>query len=537
VSYIGAQPTTGSFPFDQFSGNGSTTAFTLTYAPASTTSIIVAISGVVQNPNLYSVIGTTITFSPAPPSGTNNISVLYLGLPVIGVSSPGNTAYFSSTSFTATASQTTFTPSGSYQVGFINVIRNGSQLAPADYTATNGTTVVLNNACTAGDVVVIEVYTLTSISNALPLTGGTVTGATTFNTDVTVNGGLASGYTGFKNRIINPGMVIDQRNNGASVTPANGAYVIDRYQCILSQASKYSVQRSTTAPAGFINSMLITSLSAYSIVASDIFHVLQPIEGLNVSDLAWGTASAATVTLSFQVRSSLTGAFGGSLVNAAEDRSYPFSYTISAANTWETKTITVPGDTTGTWLTTNGIGIRCHFTIGVGSNYTATAGAWTAGAKFAPTGATSVVGTNGATLYITGVQLERGSNATSFEFRDYGRELILCQRYYWVINGAQLGGASETQVGMFTYQQANGAYVILQNPVQMRTGANITVSGNLQWTQNGTQTTVTNVTGVLSNPYNNMLGINVISGLTVGTTGRLSIAGSATGVIQFSSEL
>jgi hypothetical protein len=196
VSYIGAQPTTGSFPFDQFSGDGSTTAFTLTYAPASTTSIIVAISGVVQNPNLYSVIGTTITFSPAPPSGTNNISVLYLGLPVIGVSSPGNTAYFSSTSFTATGGQTTFAPSGSYQVGFINVIRNGSQLAPADYTATDGTTVVLNNACTAGDVVVIEVYTLTSISDALPLTGGTVTGATTFNAGV--NLATSSGNVGIK---------------------------------------------------------------------------------------------------------------------------------------------------------------------------------------------------------------------------------------------------------------------------------------------------------------------------------------------------
>jgi len=176
MSYIGAQPTTASFPFDQFSGNGSTTAFTLTYAPASTTSIIVAVSGVVQNPNTYSVISTTLTFSGAPPSGTNNISVLYLGLPVIGVASPGNTAYFSSTSFTATASQTTFTPSGSYTVGFINVIRNGSQLAPADYTATNGTTVVLANACTAGDIVVIEVYTLTSIANAIPQSGGTFTG-------------------------------------------------------------------------------------------------------------------------------------------------------------------------------------------------------------------------------------------------------------------------------------------------------------------------------------------------------------------------
>jgi hypothetical protein len=195
MSYIGAQPTTGSFPFDQFSGNGSTTAFTLTYAPASPTSIIVAISGVVQNPNLYSVIGTTITFSPAPPAGTNNISVLYLGLPVIGVSSPGNTAYFSSTSFTATGGQTTFTPSGSYTVGFINVIRNGSQLAPADYTATNGTTVVLNNACTAGDIVVIEVYTLTSISNALPLTGGTVTGASTFSAQLTANNLVSANAT------------------------------------------------------------------------------------------------------------------------------------------------------------------------------------------------------------------------------------------------------------------------------------------------------------------------------------------------------
>lgn len=195
MSYVGATPTTAAFPFDQFSGNGSTTAFTLTYAPASTTSIIVSISGVVQNPNTYSVVGTTLNFSPAPPTGTNNIAVLYLGLPVIGVSSPGNTAYFSSTSFTATAGQTTFTPSGSYTPGFINVIRNGAQLAPANYTATNGTTVVLGNACTAGDIVVIEVFTLTSISNALPLTGGTVTGATTFSAQVTANNLVSANAT------------------------------------------------------------------------------------------------------------------------------------------------------------------------------------------------------------------------------------------------------------------------------------------------------------------------------------------------------
>ena len=176
MSYIGAQPTTGSFPFDQFSGNGSTTAFTLTYAPASATSIIVAISGVVQNPNLYSVIGTTITFSPAPPTGTNNISVLYLGLPVIGVSSPGNTAYRSSQDFTATASQTTFTTTGSYTVGFLEVYRNGARLGDADFTATNGTTVVLGTACNAGDIVTIVFFTLVSVANAMPQSGGTFTG-------------------------------------------------------------------------------------------------------------------------------------------------------------------------------------------------------------------------------------------------------------------------------------------------------------------------------------------------------------------------
>lgn len=185
MSYIGNLPTTSAFPFDQFSGTGAQTAFTLTYAAAGSSSVIVAVSGVMQNPNTYSIIGTTLTFTGAPPSGTNNIEVLYLGLPAIGVTTPGNTAYFASSEFTATASQTIFTPSGTYTPGFVNVIRNGSQLAPTDYVATNGTTVTLNTACTIGDTVVIEVFTLTSIANALALTGGTVTGATTFNAATT----------------------------------------------------------------------------------------------------------------------------------------------------------------------------------------------------------------------------------------------------------------------------------------------------------------------------------------------------------------
>ena len=471
MSYIGAQPTTASFPFDQFSGNGSTTAFTLTYAPASPTSIIVAISGVVQNPNLYSVIGTTITFSPAPPTGTNNISVLYLGLPVIGVSSPGNTAYFSSTSFTATGGQTTFTPSGSYQVGFINVIRNGSQLAPADYTATNGTTVVLANACTAGDVVVIEVYTLTSISNALPLTGGTVTGASTFNSTLTVNDAAVSGFTGFKNRIINPGMVIDQRNAGASVTPTTGQYTLDRWITYVSAASKLSIQRSSVAPTGFTNSALITSLSAYTVGASETFLFGHKIEGFNFADMGWGTASAATVTISFWVRSSLTGTFGGTLGNGADNRWYPFSYTISAANTWEQKTLTIAGDTSGTWVgATNGIGLNVYFNLGTGATLSGPAGAWSGTTYYSSTGATSVVGTNGATFYITGVQLERGSNATSFEFRDYGREFAMCQRYYEVSSGRSIYGYQASASDTFRN-------ITLCFAVEKRASPTITVSG------------------------------------------------------------
>jgi hypothetical protein len=396
--------------------------------------MVVCISGVVQNPNTYSITGLTLTFSAAPPTGTNNIGVLYLGIPATSVTTPGNTAYLTTTSFTATAGQTTFTPSATYQVGYINVIRNGSQLAPADFTATNGTTVVLNNACVAGDVVVTQGYTLSSIANALPSTGGTVTGATTFNSLVTINGGSASGYTGFKNRIINGDMRIDQRNNGASVTIpfTNAQYTLDRWAVQSSQASKFSLQQnagSVTPPAGFTNYLGITSLSAYSLGATDYFDLYQNIEGFNTADLAWGTASAATVTLSFWVRSSLTGTFAGSLRNSTGARSYPFTYTISAANTWEKETITIAGDTTGTWVTNNGSGVGVTFSLGVGSNYSTTAGAWVAGNYISVTGATSVVGTNGATFYITGVQLERGSNATSFEFRDYGRELIMCQRY------------------------------------------------------------------------------------------------------------
>lgn len=276
----------------------------------------------------------------------------------------------------------------------------------------------------------------------------------------------ATGF-GFKNRIINGAMMIDQRNSGASVTVPNtnvtATWSVDRWRMISTQASKFSVQQnagSVTPPNGFTNYLGTTSASAYSVLTNDVFGVGQLIEGYNVADFGWGTANAAAVTLSFWVRSSLTGTFGGVFRNSIGTRSYPFSYTVNAANTWEQKSITVSGDTSGTWLTTNGAGITVYFGMGAGSTYSATAGAWAAGDYYSATGATSVVGTNGATFYITGVQLEKGSTATSFDYRPYGTELALCQRYYQILGGTAsslwIGGyaASSTTHGQtISYSQ------------------------------------------------------------------------------------
>jgi hypothetical protein len=278
--------------------------------------------------------------------------------------------------------------------------------------------------------------------------------------------GTNAQYTGFKNRLINSAMVIDQRNAGASVTPTNGSYTLDRWTCGVTQASKFTVQQnaaSVTPPAGFKNYLGITSSSAYSIGAGDIFYVKQPIEGFNVSDLGFGAAGASTVTLSFWVRSSLTGSFGGALQNSAENRSYPFSYTISTANTWEYETVTIAGDTSGTWLTTNGIGLSVVFGLGNGATYSGTANAWAGAQYFAPTGSVSVVGTSGATFYITGVQLEKGSTATSFDYRPYTTELQLCQRYY----SQAVRGAYPGSFALQAYSAA-GATCSLQFPVTMR---------------------------------------------------------------------
>ena len=273
----------------------------------------------------------------------------------------------------------------------------------------------------------------------------TVTAATVVATD-SVN---APNTFGFKNRIINGAMMIDQRNAGASVTPASGAYLVDRFYYGATQASKFTAQRnagSVTPPAGFTNYLGLTVASAVSVGAADTFYFGQIIEGFNIADLAWGTANAQAVTISFWVRSSLTGTHSGTVGNTALARTYPFSFTISAANTWEQKTVSIVGDTSSTWATDNTAGLYLLFNLGSGANFSGTAGSWTTSTKIGATGATSVVGTSGATFYITGVQLEKGSTATSFDYRPYGTELALCQRYFEVSydSGTAVGAATLT---------------------------------------------------------------------------------------------
>lgn len=248
---------------------------------------------------------------------------------------------------------------------------------------------------------------------------------------------LASAYDGgslsFRNRIINGDMRIDQRNAGASVSPPNQGYCLDRWTTWLSQAT-YTVQRNAggvTPPPGFSNYHGVTVTSATTIGVSDYFGIGQKIEGFNISDLAWGTASAQSATLSFWVRSSLTGNFGAVIRRGDGGQYYAFTYAISAANTWEYKTVTIPGPTTGSWSSDNGTGLFLLFGLGAGSNQTASSNnTWINGGVLGASGATPVVATNGATFYITGVQLEAGTVATPFERRDYGRDLMMCQRYF-----------------------------------------------------------------------------------------------------------
>jgi hypothetical protein len=323
-------------------------------------------------------------------------------------------------------------------------------------------------------------------------------------------------------------MVIDQRNAGASVTPADGAYTLDRWKTFVSQASKLTIQQnagSVTPPVGYSKYLGITVGASANVTvgASDYFAVLQVIEGQNVADMAWGTASAATITISFWVRSSLTGTFGGAFRNGTGNRSYPFTYTISAANTWEQKSITIAGDTSGTWVTTNAAGAFLEFGLGVGSTYSGTAGAWAGASYESATGAVKLIETNSATFYITGVQLEKGSTATSFDYRPYSAELQLCQRYYEVI-----GGQYAYDIFFDGYNTAGSTLAqYLAFKATKRAAPTLTFSGTFNYFNSSSFA----IAGASSNT-NGFTGI-----ISVTATGRAYMYSAASGSVLVSSEL
>jgi len=357
----------------------------------------------------------------------------------------------------------------------------------------------------------------------------------------TVNAGMLdtqAQYNGFKNRIINGEMVIDQRNAGASVTvnSTGQAFPVDRFFGTgQSSDGVFTLQQSSTVPAGFAKSVVATVTTAdASIGASQNYLFRQRIEGYNIADFNWGSADARPVTLSFWVRSSLTGTFGGTLHNSAGDRFYPYSYTISTANTWEQKTITLAGDTTGTWLTTDGIGLNVIWSLGTGSTLLAPSSAWTATTYTGFTGQTNLIGTNGATFFITGVQLEKGSTATSFDYRPFGTEFMLCQRYYQQITHA---GSTITYIIGPAYDSTNIFNMSVYSlPVTMRSAPTFSTAGTFILADGlGNNPTVNTLTLSSMSMPNSFTASIVSSGMT---TGRVYfLLSTASSALKISAEL
>jgi len=357
----------------------------------------------------------------------------------------------------------------------------------------------------------------------------------TVNVDAmtTSDGYTSAGTYGFKNRIINGAMVIDQRNAGASLSSPS-AYTVDRWFFGKgASTATYTVQQSSTAPTGFRNSLAINVSSGVSIATGQYSNLSQAVEGYNTADLMWGTANAQSVTLSFWVRSSLTGTFGVGFRNNAGDRNYIASYTINSANTFEYKTITIAGDTSGTWDTTNNIGVQVNWDMGVGTTYSSSGGSWTSSNVLGLTGGVKVLANTGASWYLTGVQLEKGSTATSFDYRPYQTELALAQRYY-----AKFSSLSGTVVGFgsgVSTATTSGA-IFVKYPVRMRSAPTITQSNTALYDAGS----VVAVTSIGSNYYGDetlFANINVASGLTLGRGCIWCGNSSATAYIDLSSEL
>jgi hypothetical protein len=363
---------------------------------------------------------------------------------------------------------------------------------------------------------------------------------------------VSSGSQGFKNKIINGHMMIDQRNAGAALTysASEAVYNVDRWQAgaigggtfttrqMDSANTSASNYESSSAPTGFTNSLKITVGTAdTSLASADRYSIYQYIEGNNVADLDFGIATAKTVTVSFWTKSSVVGTYGVYLANAAYSRSNPSTFTINVANTWEYKTITFAGDITGTWLKGNTTGLVLGVSFAMGTTYQGTKDTWTASAVFTTSSQTNFMATSGNTFYITGVQLEKGTTASTFEFRSIQKELILCQRYYYKQSGASQYIRIGT--GFVGAGSTTTLYAMVNFPVTMRIKPySIDWTGNLGIWNGGGISAVSNVTLESgSESTTTAVAIGTSTGLTAQTPYQLIGNNSATAAIAFNAEL
>jgi len=334
-----------------------------------------------------------------------------------------------------------------------------------------------------------------------------------------------------RNKIINGAMTIDQRNAGAAITTSGAP--VDRWTVTNSSDAAFSAQQDSVVPAGFTKSLKFTTTTAdASLGASQYAIARQGIEGYNIADLSWGTASAKPITISFWVRSSLTGTFGAAMHNIDFNRSFAFTYSISLANTWEYKSVTIAGDTTGTWNTTNSVGIQLYFGLGVGTDFSVSAGSWAAGGYLSATGAVSVIGTLNATWQITGVQLEAGDTATPFEHRSYGQELALCQRYFQT-----LGGVTYTRFFSGFCPSTTEAVFSFVFPTPMRTAPTASASGTIAVYHGAYVVSTTTSIGFSDVTNSSIACSGFSSGLTTNCGALLLTNNDASARITFSAEL
>jgi hypothetical protein len=315
-------------------------------------------------------------------------------------------------------------------------------------------------------------------------------------------------------------MVIDQRNAGASITPVDGQYSVDRWVWNQNTTGKFTVAQSSTTATGFTKSLIVTSTQVYSPNTSDYMIISQRIEGFNVADLGWGTASAQPIIISFWVKSSYAGTFGGAIKNGLGNRAYPFTFTTSSTN-FEYKTIAVAGDTSGTWATDNSAGMQLTFGAAVGSFYKGTAGAWASASYYSAIGTSDLTSSSGASLSITGVQLEKGLLATPFEVRPYSEELALCQRYClaFSVNSFYFGGTLRTPT------TPQGYYGVVPTPVPMRAAPTAPTGSHVLYS--GDSSAFVNVTISGINP--NSIYVSGVIGSAIGTSGAAFVALVATG--------